>query len=136
VLLGHPGGPFFAKRDEGIWSIPKGRIEEGEAPLTAALREFEEETGIRPEGKPLPLGHIEQRGGKIVHGWALEWGKDPLPPLRSNTFEMEWPPSSGKIQRYQEIDEIHFFTLEDARVKMNVRQATFLERLVQVLRKN
>jgi predicted NUDIX family NTP pyrophosphohydrolase len=96
IFLCHPGGPFFTKKDAGVWSIPKGEVDADENLLQTALREFEEETGIKPEGAYLPLGHIKQKNGKIVHAWAFagDWNKDK--PIRSNTFSMEWPLHSGQ----------------------------------------
>ena len=109
--LGHPGGPFFKKKDAGWWSIPKGLVEEGEDPVDAALREFEEETGISLNKKDLvPLGEVKQKGGKVVHAWACEWTKKEDPPSQpSNTFEMEWPPKSGKKAEFPELDRTAFF---------------------------
>ena len=103
VLLGHPGGPYWAHRDDGAWSIPKGGMNPGEDPLAAAQREFLEETGFTPCGPYLPLGHVTQRGGKVVHAWAFEGDCDPAR-LVSNLCTVEWPPRSGRFQSFPEID--------------------------------
>lgn len=129
VLLVHPGGPLWTKRDEGAWSIPKGESEEGEDLVTTAVREFQEETGIEPRGDLVDLGWIKQRGGKSVRAWALE--VDPGQTIRteSNMFEMEWPPHSGRKQAFPEIDRAQFFPLAEAEKKINPAQRMFLERL-------
>ena len=133
VFLAHPGGPFWAKKDDGAWSIPKGEIEgEGDL-LETALREFEEETGIRPEGEFLPLGAVNQRGGKTIHAWAFEGDHDESSPIRSNTFNMEWPPRSGRIQEFPEIDKACFFELDAARKKINPAQAELIDRLWRLM---
>jgi len=134
VLLVHPGGPYFRKKDEGAWSIPKGLMEKDEEPLSAALREFEEETGIKPAGPYLDLGTVRQKSGKIVHAWAFQGDWDSSRPIHSNEFEMEWPPHSGKKQRFPEIDRAGFFTPEEAKKKINPAQAAFIDRLVGKLR--
>ncbi len=100
ILLVHPGGPFFTKKDNGHWGIPKGMVESNENILDAAIREFEEETGIKPEGEYIPLGEIKQNSGKIVHAWALEVKDDSLLNFESNTFELEWPPGSGRKTKF------------------------------------
>lgn len=128
VLLAHPGGPFWAKKDEGAWSIPKGEIGEGEDPLSAARREFEEETGIPAGGDAIPLGSLRQPGGKIVHAWAVEGDFDPAL-LRSNTFSLEWPPKSGRRREFPEIDRAQWFPVGAARQKITKGQAGFLDRL-------
>jgi predicted NUDIX family NTP pyrophosphohydrolase len=133
VLLVHPGGPFWKKRDEGAWSIPKGEAEEGEDFLTAAVREFREEIGLVVKGSLVDLGWIKQKGGKIVYAWALEAGAHQTISLRTNTFEMEWPPRSRKIQTFPEIDRAEFFPLAEAEKKINESQRMFLERLRQKL---
>lgn len=136
LLLVHPGGPFFRNKDEGAWSIPKGEVEEGAEPYAAALREFSEETGAAaPRGELVPLGEIRQKGGKRVVAWAVEGDLDPSS-VKSNTFEMEWPPRSGRKQRFPEIDRAEFFPLELARRKVNPAQAELVERLEQKLRGN
>jgi predicted NUDIX family NTP pyrophosphohydrolase len=128
VLLVHPGGPFWAKKDEGAWSIPKGEIGDGEDPLAAARREFEEETGVAPDGDFTPLGSLQQPGGKLVFAWALRCDLDPSA-LRSNSFSMEWPPKSGRQQEFPEVDRAAWFGLEAARLKILKGQAGFLDRL-------
>jgi predicted NUDIX family NTP pyrophosphohydrolase len=113
VLLGHMGGPQYARKEAGAWSVPKGKPEAGESLLEAAFREFEEEVGLRPEGKPWPLTSIVQRSGKRVHAWAME-GELDVALLRSNLYELEWPPRSGKIQHYPELDRIAWLTVAEA----------------------
>jgi len=141
VLLVHPGGPFWAKKDDGAWSIPKGEFEEGEDPLAAARREFEEETGLAtPEelaaaGDAIPLGSVRQPGGKMVHAWALRLDLDPSgfrSDRSSNTFSMEWPPRSGKRQDFPEVDRVEWFPLEVARRKILQAQVGFLDRLQEL----
>lgn len=126
VLLVHPGGPFWAKKDAGVWSLPKGEVDSGEDALQAAQREFEEETGIRPQGEFLALGEVKQKGGKVVRAWAFEGVCDPAS-LTSNTFVMEWPPHSGKKQEFPEIDRAEFFALEEARKRINPAQIGLLD---------
>jgi predicted NUDIX family NTP pyrophosphohydrolase len=128
VLLVHPGGPFWARKDENAWSIPKGEIEGNEDPLEAAKREFEEETGFTAQGEPVPLEHLRQPGGKLVYAWAMRRDLDPAG-FRSNTFTMEWPPKSGRKQEFPEIDKVEWFPLESARRKILKSQAGFLTRL-------
>lgn len=128
LLLVHPGGPFWNKKDAGAWSIPKGEISAGEDELDAARREFSEETGIFPQGEFIPLGQIVQKGGKVVRAWAFEGDYDPAT-LKSNTFTMEWPPRSGKQQEFPEIDRAAFFTPEEARIRINPAQAEFIDAL-------
>jgi predicted NUDIX family NTP pyrophosphohydrolase len=132
VLLGHPGGPFWRARDLGSWSIPKGLIGEGEAPLAAAKREFAEETGYRPRGKSLPLGAAKQPGEKIVHAWAVEGDWDTAL-LKSSVFEMEWPPKSGRKQPFPELDRAGWFGIAEARARILKAQAVFLDRLAAVI---
>jgi predicted NUDIX family NTP pyrophosphohydrolase len=131
VLLAHPGGPFFAKKDDGVWTIPKGEAAVGEDLLTRAQIEFEEEVGFRPESSRgwIELGSIKQKGGKTVHGWAFEGDLPESFKLRSNTFEMEWPPRSGKLKEFPEIDRAEFFAEEIARQKIKPAQTPFLDRL-------
>ena len=129
VLLAHPGGPFWAKKDDGWWSIPKGELAEGEDPLAAARREFEEEMGVSPTGDFLPLESLKQPGGKVVFAWALHSDFDPSR-LKSNTFSMEWPPRSGRRQEFPEVDKAAWFGVEAARVKILKGQAPFLDRLL------
>ncbi len=132
-MLVHPGGPFFRNKDEGAWSIPKGEVAEGEDLLVTARREFAEELGPRPEGLFLPLGEVRQRGGKIVHAWAIEGDHDDTRPVSSNTFTIEWPPRSGRQQAFPEIDQARFFDPDTARVKINPAQVAFIDRLEGVL---
>jgi predicted NUDIX family NTP pyrophosphohydrolase len=133
VLLGHPGGPLFARRDAGVWSVLKGEIEPGEDALAVARREFQEETDHpAPDGEEIALGEIRQRGGKVVEAWALEGDLDPAQ-ARSNTFRMAWPPRSGRFGEYPEIDRVEWFGIDDARDKVNPAQVLLLERLVDAL---
>jgi predicted NUDIX family NTP pyrophosphohydrolase len=128
VLLVHPGGPFWAKKDEGAWSIPKGLVDEGEDPLAAARREFAEETGIRLEGPFLPLGSIRQKAGKTVHAWACEGDADPAR-VTSNVMTTEWPKGSGRRLTFPEVDRCDWFDPPTARVKLNPAQAELIDRL-------
>ena len=132
VLLVHPGGPFWRAKDLGAWSLAKGEIHPGEEPAACALREFEEETGTRLEGHPALLGEVRQAGGKIVIGFALKGDLD-ADAIRSITFELEWPPRSGRRQSYPEVDRAAWFTLDEAREKLNEAQAAFLDRLAALL---
>jgi len=129
VLLVHPGGPFFQRKDEGAWTIPKGEASPGEDLLARARIEFEEELGIRPPGDWIELGSVKQKGGKTVYAWAFEGDLPASFQLRSNTFEMEWPPRSGKLRQFPEIDRAEFFADEIARRKINPAQAALLDRL-------
>lgn len=133
VLLAHPGGPFWRNRDAGAWSLPKGEYEESEAPLDAARREFEEETGVTPSPPFAPLGEVVQKSGKHIAAWAFAGDFDPAQ-LRCNTFEIEWPPRSGKRQSFPEIDRVEWLGLAEARRKIIPAQAVLLERLEQGLR--
>lgn len=133
VLLAHPGGPYWTSRQEGAWSIPKGGRNTGESPLEAAVREFQEETGFDACPPFQPLGRITQRSGKVVHAWAFEGNCDPAA-ATSITTTTEWPPRSGRFIEVPEVDEIAFFTLERARLLINVRQAVLLDRLASWLR--
>jgi predicted NUDIX family NTP pyrophosphohydrolase len=133
VLLVHPGGPFWRNRDDGAWTIPKGEIGDGEDPRTCALRELREETGLDYRGELIALPSITQKAGKRVQAWAAESDFDPAT-LTSNTFEMEWPPKSGKRTAFPEVDRAAWFDLATARAKINPAQAALvdaLERLVQ-----
>ena len=133
VLLVHPGGPYFQNKDGGAWSIPKGEAIEGEDLLERARIEFEEELGVAALGNWMDLGSIKQKGGKTVHAWAFAGDLKDDFKLVSNTFEMEWPPRSGKVQQFPEVDRASFFPLEEARRKINVAQTVFLDRLIQQL---
>jgi predicted NUDIX family NTP pyrophosphohydrolase len=134
VLLVHPGGPDWARKDAGAWSIPKGEYTDGEEPRVAALREFTEETGQpAPDGELLELGTVKQRAGKEVTAWAVEGDLD-VTTLVSNTFELEWPPRSGRTQEFPEVDRAAWFDEATAREKINAVQSTFLDRLAETLR--
>jgi predicted NUDIX family NTP pyrophosphohydrolase len=134
VLLAHPGGPFFRNKDDGHWSIPKGEPSDDETDLLqTAKREFEEETGIHPDGSFIPLGEIIQKGGKTVFGWGF---KGELPDNfvhRCNSFETEWPPQSGKKMQFLEIDKVEFFPADKAKKKIKDRQVKFIERLEEYI---
>jgi predicted NUDIX family NTP pyrophosphohydrolase len=132
VLLAHPGGPFWRQRDAGAWTIPKGAPAGGESTQAAARREFAEETGTDPVGTLQPLGEIRQRGGKQVEAFALEADFD-VATLRSNLFELEWPPRSGRVASFPEVDRVEWFTLDDARAKILPSQAPLLDRLASLL---
>jgi len=132
VLLVHPGGPFWARKDDGAWSIPKGEFEEDEEPLVAAKREFEEETGWTADGDLIPLEPVRQPGGKTVHAWAIRGDFDPAS-LKSNTFSMEWPPKSGRQREFPEIDRAAWLPLESAERKILKGQAGFLTQLQKKL---
>jgi predicted NUDIX family NTP pyrophosphohydrolase len=132
VFLVHPGGPFWARKDAGAWSIPKGEIDPAEDHLAAAKREFTEETGLQAEGKFLSLTPIRQSGGKIVHAFALESDFDPSA-IRSNSFEIEWPPRSSKKQSFPEVDRAAWFPLDEARQKINPAQIALLDELQRLL---
>jgi predicted NUDIX family NTP pyrophosphohydrolase len=134
VLLVHPGGPFWRKRDLGVWSLPKGELDDEEDPETAARREFEEELGVESPGPLQPLGEVRQRAGKIVRGYALEGDLD-VSNVRSNDVAIEWPPRSGRTTYFPEIDRAAWFTLSLAREKLLASQRPFLDRL-EVLWKN
>jgi predicted NUDIX family NTP pyrophosphohydrolase len=129
VLLAHPGGPFWARKDLGAWTIPKGEIDQGEDPVAAARREFREEIGLEVSGPVEPLGQIRQPGGKVVRIWTAEGDFDPSQ-LASNTFEMEWPKGSGKIRVFPEVDRAGWFELAEARRRILPGQAPFLDALV------
>ena len=133
VLLIHPGGPFWRNRDEGAWSIPKGVVQSGETPETAARREFAEELGGEAKGALQPLGEIRQRGGKRVMAFALE-GEFDCADLRSNEFEIEWPPKTGRSASFPEVDRAEWFALAQARVKILPSQTPLLDRLEAMLR--
>jgi len=135
VLLAHPGGPYFGNKDDGSWTVPKGETAEGEELLTRARIEFEEELGIAAPAVAnwIALGSVKQKGGKIVHAWAFE-GDCPADFVAvSNTFELEWPPRSGRIQQFPEVDRAEFFSVEEAKRKIKEAQIPFLDRLVAAL---
>jgi predicted NUDIX family NTP pyrophosphohydrolase len=131
VLLAHPGGPFFTRKDDGAWTIPKGEAAPGEDLLTRAQIEFEEEVGFRPKSIRgwIELGSIKQKGGKIVHGWAFEGDLPESFECKSNLFEMEWPLNSGKLKQFPEVDRAEFFTEDIARRKIKPTQIPLLDRL-------
>ena len=132
VLLAHPGGPIFRRRDAGAWTIPKGEIEPGEEPLTAALRELREETGFSFEGPYASLGTVKQKNGKVVHAFACEGSIDPTT-LASNLFRMEWPPRSGRFGEFPELDRAAYFDVTTAHEKLNEAQGELVTRLVALL---
>lgn len=134
VFLIHPGGPFWAKKDEGAWSIPKGEISENEDPLMAAQREFQEETGFSVQGPFISIGSVKQSGGKVVQAWACEGNVD-ASAIQSNSFNLEWPPHSGKYQDFPEADRAEWFSLTQARKKILKVQLPFLENLEYLLLK-
>jgi predicted NUDIX family NTP pyrophosphohydrolase len=133
ILLVHPGGPFWARKDLGAWSIPKGEVDEGEDPRACALREFAEETGTQlPEGALDDLGSVKLKSGKLVQAFAAAGDLDPAA-IQSNTFELEWPPRSGRTQSFPEIDRADWFPLDAARAKLNPAQAELVDRLEALL---
>jgi predicted NUDIX family NTP pyrophosphohydrolase len=132
VLLVHPGGPFWANKDRGAWSIPKGEYSAGEEPLAVALREFEEETGARPAGDFRPLGEVTQPGRKVVTAWVVAGDFDPAT-LVSNTFELEWPPRTGRKARFPEVDRAQWFSIDEARQKILRGQCVLIDRLARLL---
>jgi predicted NUDIX family NTP pyrophosphohydrolase len=133
VLLVHPGGPFWQKRDDGVWSIPKGEVAENEAGIDVARREFQEELGMpAPQGATAVLGEIRQKGGKIVQAWAISGDLDVTRAI-SNTFEVEWPPHSGRVQQFPEVDRAAWFEPEAARRKLLPAQRPFIDRLEAML---
>src|SRR5437763_14991200 len=134
VLFAHPGGPFFRNKDDGVWTIPKGEAEPGEDLLSRARTEFEEEVGIPANGNWIDLGWVQQKGGKIVYAWAFEGNLSDGFQVCSNNFELEWPPRSSKMQSLPEVDQVCFFSLEEARLKLKAAQTPFLHRLVEVLK--
>ena len=136
VLLVHPGGPFFRNKDEGAWTIPKGEAAEGEDLLGRARIEYEEEVGLKPTaGEFIPLGQVKQKGGKIVHAWAFEGDLPENFQHTSNTFDLEWPPCSGQMAQFPEMDRAEFFLLEKARQKIKAAQIPFLDRLVDAVKR-
>lgn len=133
IFLVHPGGPFFARKDAGVWTIPKGGANKGEDAMSAAIREFEEETGTRLSGDFIALGTVKQKAGKLVEAWAIEADID-ASKIISNQFEIEWPPKSGKKRSYPEADRAAWFTPEEAKLKINAAQAELIDRLLIHLR--
>ena len=135
ILIAHPGGPFFASKDEGHWTIPKGEVEPGEDLLAAAIREVHEETGIavNPGSKFIALGSIQQKGGKVVHAWAVESDRDDAQPVQSNLLTMEWPPGSGRRLEFPEVDRARFFPAAEAKRKLKPTQVELVDRLVEEL---
>jgi predicted NUDIX family NTP pyrophosphohydrolase len=136
IFLVHPGGPFWAKKDDGAWSIPKGEFSPGEDPLAAAQREFHEETGLTVAGPFVPLTPVKQPGGKIVHAWAVAAPHLEAAAIRSNTFSLEWPPRSGKSREFPEVDRAAWFPLPEARAKILKGQLPLLDQLEQQLNLN
>jgi len=132
VLLARPGGPWWRGKDAGAWTVPKGEYEAPEEPLAAALREWGEETGFPAAPPYLPLGDAVQKAGKRVSAWAFEGDCDPAA-MVCNTFEMEWPPRSGRKQNFPELEEVRWFAMEEARMRINAAQAVFLDRLLAAL---
>jgi len=132
VLLVHPGGPFWSKKDDGVWSIPKGEYAEGEDPLAVAKREFREEIGSSVNGPCVPLPIAKQPSGKVITAWAVEGDVDPEL-VHSNTFSMEWPPKSGQRAQFPEVDRAGWFTIDEARQKILKGQQPFLDRLLALL---
>lgn len=132
VLLAHPGGPFWASRDAASWTIPKGAVDEGEEPMAAAQREFTEETGFAVVPPFHLLGELKQKSGKRITAWAFEGDADPAQ-LKSNLFEMEWPPRSGRLQQFPEVNRVQWFGLQEARGKLIAGQAPFIDALEKLL---
>jgi predicted NUDIX family NTP pyrophosphohydrolase len=132
VFLAHPGGQFWKMRDLGAWTVRKGLVERGEDPLRAAIREFEEETSVRPEGPFLPLGSVRQKAGKLVHAWAWEGEADPRQ-VRSNMMRAEWPRGSGRWLTFPEVDRCEWFDARSARQKINPAQSELIDRLEAAL---
>lgn len=132
VLLAHPGGPLWARKDYGAWTLPKGQFTDGEAPLDAARREFEEEMGATPSGDFHSLGTLKQPSGKVIHAWAAESDFD-VANVKSNLFSMEWPPRSGKMGAFPEVDRAGWFSIDEARAKILKGQQPFIDRLLALL---
>jgi predicted NUDIX family NTP pyrophosphohydrolase len=132
VFLVHPGGPFWARKDKAAWSIPKGEFDDSEDPLEAAKREFQEETGMPVNGDFIDLGGCRQPGRKIIRAWAVEGDCDPAA-IKSNTFEMEWPPKSGKYKSFPEVDKAGWFSAGDAKEKLHKGQVVLIDRLAETL---
>ena len=134
MFLVHPGGPFWKNKDDGAWTVPKGEYEDNEDPLTAAKREFYEETGHNIDGDFIELKSVKLKSGKIVQAWAVEGDIDPAN-IKSNLFEVEWPPKSGKMKSFAEVDRAGWFTVDEAKVKMNAGQVGLVEELLQLVNK-
>lgn len=134
VLLVHPGGPFFIKKDAASWSIPKGEFSEDEDPLTAAKREIQEELGFTPYGEYIQLSAVKQKAGKIVYAWAVETDFD-IASLVSNTFTIEWPPRSGKMKEFPEVDKAAWYSISQAKEKINPAQAALIDELQKLLQR-
>jgi predicted NUDIX family NTP pyrophosphohydrolase len=132
VLLAHPGGPYWSRKDDGAWTLPKGECEQGEESLDSACREFREETGTASSAPYAPLGEVRLKSGKRVSAWAFVGDMDPAT-LDSNLFQMEWPPRSGLLREFPEVDRVGWFSLDAARVKLLPAQAAFVDRLAQAL---
>jgi len=132
VLLAHPGGPLWSRKDYGAWTLPKGQFTDGELPLDAARREFEEEMGSAPTGEFQPLGTLKQPSGKVIHAWAAESDFD-CASVKSNLFSMEWPPKSKQLAEFPEVDRAGWFSIDEARRKILKGQAPFLDRLLALL---
>ncbi len=132
-FLVHPGGPYFSKKDEGVWTIPKGASEPEEEPIAAAIREFYEETGTALSGKFIALDPVRQKAGKVVEAWAIEGDID-VSKIVSNEFELEWPPRSGRKQMFAEVDRAGWFNIDEARVKINIAQVSFLDQVAAYIR--
>lgn len=133
IFLAHPGGPYFRRKDDGHWTIPKGEQHPGEPLLETAIREFGEEVGLKPSGHFIELGSIRQKGGKTVYAWAFEGDWDDSWSVQSSGFKMEWPPKSGQMQTYPEVDRAQFYPLQVARRKMKETQWPLVERLLECL---
>ncbi len=134
VFIAHPGGPFFRYRDYDAWSIPKGEVNADEGLLEAAVREFKEEVGLEPRGPYVELGSVRQKSGKQVYAWAFLGDCDETQPIKSNNFELEWPPGTGRKRSFPEVDRAGFFSLDPARRRLKVAQHAFLDRLASGLR--
>jgi predicted NUDIX family NTP pyrophosphohydrolase len=134
VFLAHPGGPYFHKKDEGHWSIPKGEPEIEEDLIVTAMREFKEETGINPVGNFIPLGSILQKGGKEVHAWGFESDLPSNYMHECNFFEEEWPPNSGEYREFPEVDKVSFFSIDEAKQKIKAAQIPLIERLLNAIK--
>ena len=136
VFLAHPGGPFFAHKDDGHWTIPKGEVETGEDMLATAIREVQEETGLGVDktARFIELGSIKQKGGKVVHAWGVEYAGPASAACKSNVFHMEWPLGSGQMKAFPEVDRAEFFPLETAKTKVKASQVSLLEKLAEIIK--